>query len=360
LFWDEALYRKVTCVQWCHAQETDAIVLKKYSADSRRSHPLSLSPASWNVFKQKPWTEALDRELMDMFRRRYEKDDWYNRNLYRAKSPIISGDATRRELKLDPKRKTAAVFSHILWDATFFFGENLFRDYEEWLLETTKCACGNPKLNWIIKLHPDYVWKLARAGAKLDEPGLLRQQLGDLPEHVQLMLPDCPINTYSLFQIADYCVTVRGTAGIEMACFGKPTVTGGSGRYSGLGFTIDSRSSAEYRERLASLHEAPPMSLEQSILARKFAYALYRLRPFRHSSFRSSVRKSLDSAHPLFINFSYLFKTAAEFNAGIDLRSFAEWFSDPAAPDYVSPWPETDAHEATSLLLPWTLEPASM
>jgi hypothetical protein len=357
LFWDEALFRKVNLAQWTQAQETDALVLKKYEPGSRKQHPLSLSAASWNSFKETVWTESLDRELMEMFRGRYEKDDWYNRNLYRAKSPIVSSEAARRELKLDAGRKTAAVFSHILWDATFFFGENLFRDYEEWLLETTKCACANPNLNWIIKLHPDYVWKLARAGgAKLDEPEILRRQFGDLPGHVQLMLPDCPINTYSLFQIADYCVTVRGTAGIEMSCFGKPTVTGGTGRYSGIGFTLDPRSSAEYRQQLASLHEVPPMSREQTMLARKFAYALYRLRPFRHSSFRSSVRKSLDSKHPLFINFSYGFKTAGEFGAATDMQNFAQWFSDPAALDYVSPWPEgRDVSAAATLLLPWTL-----
>lgn len=356
LFWDEAISRKVNIGQWSFAQETDAIVLKKYDRGSRKQHPLSLSGASWNSFKERVWTDALDHELMDMFRRRYEKDDWYNRNLYRAKSPIISIDEARRELKLDHERKTAVVFSHILWDATFFFGENLFRDYEEWLLETVKCACADRNLNWLVKLHPDYVWKLARVGGKLDEPEILRQQFGDLPDHVQLMLPDCPINTYSLFQVADYAVTVRGTAGIEMSCFGKPTVTGGTGRYSGLGFTIDSRSREEYRQRLARLHEVPPMSREQTILARRFAYALYRLRPFRHSSFRSAVRKSLDAEHPLFIDFSYAFRTAEEFNSAADVRTFAQWFSNSTAFDYLSPWPASDTdEEVPTLRLPWTL-----
>ena len=44
--------------------------------------------------------------------------------------------------KLDPERKTAAIFSHILYDATFFYGESLFADYEEWLVEAVRAAGG--------------------------------------------------------------------------------------------------------------------------------------------------------------------------------------------------------------------------
>jgi len=354
LFWDEALHRQVNFIQWHPAQETNTIVLKKYNQTDSKDHPLSLSEQSWSKLKGKVWTEALDRSLAEMFRQRYEKNDWYNRNVYRAPAPIISAEDVRRKLNLDNSKKTAVVFSHILWDATFFFGENIFQDYEVWLLETIKEACANPNLNWIVKLHPDYTWKLARVGGSLDEPDILKREFGELPPHVQLMLPDSPINTYSLFQVADYCVTVRGTAGIEMACFGKPVLTAGTGRYFGLGFTLDSRSADEYRRRLGGLHNEPPLDVERTILARRFAYALYKLRPFRHASFSSRVNERNGPGHPLFLNYDYHFRNAEEFAAASDLKAFADWFDCRDQPDFLSDWPDDPvAPQTDRLRMPW-------
>ena len=46
---------------------------------------------------------------------------------------------------------------------------------------------------------------------------------------------------YSLFKNIDFGVTVRGTCGIEMPCFGLTTITDGTGRYFNLCFTKDSQ-----------------------------------------------------------------------------------------------------------------------
>ena len=64
----------------------------------------------------------------------------------------------------------------------------------------------------------------------------LRRHFGNLPGHVKLMRADTGINTFSLFDVADYGLTVRGTIGMELPCFGIPVVTAGTGRYSGPWF----------------------------------------------------------------------------------------------------------------------------
>ncbi len=84
---------------------------------------------------------------------------------------------------------------------------------------------------------------------------------------------------FSLFGVMDYCLTVRGTAGIEAARLGVPVLTAGPARYSGLGFTIDSASRAEYLARVARIQDTPPLSDEQRELAERFAYGLFVLRP---------------------------------------------------------------------------------
>jgi len=53
-----------------------------------------------------------------------------------------------------------------------------------------------------------------------------------------VLLPDTKISTLSLYRFADDGVTVRGTPGLEIACFGKPAFTAGTGTYAGLGFHL--------------------------------------------------------------------------------------------------------------------------
>ena len=74
-------------------------------------------------------------------------------------------------------------------------------------------------------------------------------------------------------------ITIRGSIGIELPCFGVPVLTAGTGFYSGRGFTVDSASRAEYLARLAPIEELPPLTDREIELARRHAYALFRLRP---------------------------------------------------------------------------------
>src|SRR6185436_10876252 len=98
-------------------------------------------------------------------------------------------------------KKIAVIFSHIFWDAGFFYGDNLFEDYEKWLVETTRAACANPNVNWIIKLHPANTWKLEldKFRGELPEVASLKSKIGPLPEHIRLLPPETDINGFSFF-----------------------------------------------------------------------------------------------------------------------------------------------------------------
>jgi hypothetical protein len=77
----------------------------------------------------------------------------------------------------------------------------------------------------------------------------------------------------------DYCLTVRGTIGIEAAAYGINTLTAGTGRYDKLGFTYDFDDKETYRRQIANLHELPPMNRGMIELARRYAYGIFILRP---------------------------------------------------------------------------------
>ena len=74
------------------------------------------------------------------------------------------------------------LFSHVLWDAKLFYGEDLFDNYGHWFAETVAAAAANPRMNWIIKLHPANLWKRKLSGVTFEygELALIRERVGEL------------------------------------------------------------------------------------------------------------------------------------------------------------------------------------
>src|SRR6476659_7738648 len=247
-----------------------------------------------------PWSAARHRELAAELGRRYDGSQtltWRNQEWTRERSP----DEIRAELGLDPAKRTAVVFAHVLWDANMFFGEDLFDDQEQWFVETVRAACANDRVNWVVKLHPANVWKRKRDGVEgeLGDLRAIREHVGDLPDHVHVMRHDSPIATRSLFDVTDVGVTIRGSVGWELPCFGVPALTAGTGFYSGRGFTVDSATREEYLGRLGRIEEVPSLGAHEVELARRHAYALLLLRPLPFTSFRTKVRPLEGLGHPL-------------------------------------------------------------
>ena len=319
----------VPVVQYVGSQEINGYILKRYSLKNRHEHPFSLDHSTWTYVKDMPWGEEQEQGLLTELEDSYRQGTWFNRRFLHDDKQIKSPDVVRRQLGLDPEKKTAVVFSHVLWDATIFYGEGIFDDYETWLVETVAAACQNSSVNWVVKLHPDLVWKLKYEGftGELRDSFAIRSKIGRLPEHVKLVHPDTDISTFSFFGITDYCLTVRGTIGIEMACMGVPVLTAGTGRYSRLGFTVDSDSAEQYLDRVKFIQDTPKMSPGSIELARRFAYSLFRLRPWRMKSFEM-IKLPLDkTGHPLERNLISHLGHAREFAKAVDATQFAAWLA---------------------------------
>jgi hypothetical protein len=236
---------------------------------------------------------------------------------------MIQPEEIRRRLGLDPRKKTAIVFPHILWDATLFWGTSLFRNYEEWLVETIRTACTNDRVNWVIKVHPANVVKSIRDGVQGEPSELkaLRKHITKLPPHISIIHADSDINFYSLLRVMDYCVTVRGTVGIEAAGFGIPVLTAGTGRYDHKEFTIDSKCREEYLERLASIQDIPPLTTRQRELAERFAFGIFLLRPLPLTTVTLEYQRDARATSKTRINVA----TREDWLNAPDLKLFAEW-----------------------------------
>lgn len=335
--YDVALAKGLNVIQFVAAHRDDAQMLKRYTHRTRAIHPFSISPSTWDRVLAMPWTTRHDAALDEVFRDKYGGRWRHPGALIQANKRHADRDAVVAELGLDPRKGIAVLFSHVLWDANMFYGRDLFPDQEAWFVETVRAAIANDRINWVIKLHPANAWKLRREGlgGRYYELDLIRERLGDLPPHVRVMLPETPISPLSLFKAIDVGITIRGSIGYELPCFGVPVVTAGTGRYSGFGFTVDPPSDREYLATLARLDSVPRLSRERTELARRHAFALFHLRPCRFTTFES--RFSPDAVLPLKEDLELLVRDRDGLRAASDLRSFASWALDTDDADYIDP-----------------------
>jgi len=333
---DAAVDRGLNVAQYIHSHRDEAIILKRYTRKNRFEHAFSLSPASWEAVQEMQWSDEQDDAFMKELEQAYASGTWFNRKFLLQGKKMKTPAEVRAQLKLDPKKKTAVIFSHVLWDATFFYGESLFEDYEQWLIETVKAACKNDRVNWVIKLHPDYTWKMKQLGDTGQPRDIVAMaaNIGRLPDHVQVVLPDTDISTYSFFSITDYCITVRGTIGIEAPCFGIPVITAGTGRYSGLGFTEDSETRSAYLELLNHIEEIPKLSPKKAALARKHAFALFECRPLSFTTFQT-VRTPGEPGKALGYDVAIRAKSQKDVTDASDIKTFIDWLLHSKDEDYL-------------------------
>ncbi|MGE0275327.1 MAG: hypothetical protein AB7G68_02125 [Nitrospiraceae bacterium] len=320
---DICLASGIDTITWNAAHKNNQLMLKRYSPANRDVHPASLANETWSHLQRTTWgrmqASALRRELVDT----YGSGEWYSEVGTQFHTALREADEVRRDLALDPIKKTVVIFPHIFWDGTFFWGTDLFRSYEEWFVETMKVACANQAVNWVVKVHPANTVKNVRDGvqAEASELTAMRGIADPLPSHIRIVSPDSPMSTLSLYSVVDYCVTVRGTVGIEAAAFGIPVLTAGTGRYDRLGFTIDSESKAQYLDRLAHIQELPPLSTAQRELAERFAYGLFLVRPFALRTVTLEYQRDAKAS----LRTRLRMDQRDELAAAPDLRAFADW-----------------------------------
>jgi hypothetical protein len=323
---DACVDRGIDVVQLIQPWKDDALILKRLTRMTRRDHPASVDRATLDRIATTEWTQEHERQIEQTFADRYG-GKWFLQARNQQNTREFSRDELVRHLALDPVKPIAVVFSHVLWDANLFYGDDLFEDYGDWFVQTVKAACANPRVNWLIKIHPANVWKRAYEAVQQEyaELALIARHIGSLPPHVRLLPADTEISTLSLFQVVDFGVTVRGTTGMELPCFGKPCLTAGTGRYSGLGFTIDSQTSNEYLDRLGKLDAMAPLSPLEVRRARWHAYVAFILRPWTMRSVSSTFSYSKTGRHPLDHNLHFGAAGLREFDQNGDLRELTDW-----------------------------------
>lgn len=316
--YETALRAGVDCIVYDQGLRRGSWTFKRYTRFEQKSeHYSSLSSETWAEAQAQAWTPEADAALEAMFAGRYQPDSTEDLRRLQHGKHFKTAEQVRAQLGLDPAKKTAVIFSHIAWDAAYFYGSCLFGDFDNWLFQTVRFVAQHcPDMNWIVKLHPYNAFKLQRENVKEESEMRVLRPLLPLPDHVKIMRADTDINTQSLFPVVDYVLTVMGTVGMEFPCYGVPAVLAGTGRYHGRGFTVDHDSVEAYWATLRHLHHLPRLSDHQRELARKYTYTLMARR-----------QTAMDDIAPMQVKRINEAQSDVHDNIEIDAHSLAEFES---------------------------------
>jgi hypothetical protein len=333
--YEVALNRGVDCVVLEFGQRRSTWIFKRYTPQTKMQHYFSLSAPTWQRLKDKPWTPAEDAALNQEFSGRYRPDSTDDTRRLQTGKKLKTPAEVRTQLGLDPAKKTAVIFSHVAWDATFFYGTCLFNDFEDWLFQTVQFVAQHcPHINWVVKVHPFNVFKLQFETVTETSEMRLLAPLMLLPDHVRILHADTDINTQSLFPTVDYVLTVNGTVGMEFPCFGIPALVAGTGRYNGLGFTIEPPTREAYFEALRTLHTVPRLTTEAIHLARRHFYYLIRGKQVSFEDIAPMELKRLHEAQSdVSDNLHITARSVEDFAGKASIRLLAEWLASSTEPD---------------------------
>lgn len=341
-FYYAALEKELNITRFAGTVRDDAIIVQHLSRSNDRVHHASLSESSWEWVKAQPYSPAIDAALHKNFMDRYGAK-WHRSKRNQPGTQIIDPMKARRQLGIAPDRKVAVIFSHILYDTLFFFGTDLFSDYAEWLVETVRVACANPRIDWLIKVHPSNLWRgelNTLLKGRYEEERVIELAIGKLPPHVRIVPASTKINPYTWFQMADFGITVRGTSGLEMAALGKNVITAGTGRYEGNGFTVDPPDKDAYLELLSKLPDLPKPTPMQWELAKRYAYSIFVLKPFTISSLmprlKTGKRRVVASDDIVYCPVAW-----GKDTLPADLQEFSDWLANIENQDLLNEWGES-------------------
>lgn len=227
---DILIKNKVDVIQYIQPSKDEALILKRLNKETRREHPASVSKENFTQIIKGVWNESFDSKLEKEFTSRYN-----GTNFLQKRNQAVNYESDVDILSLlglsNKDRKIACIFCPVLWDANLFYGEDLFEDFGDWLRATLSAASKNNNVIWLLKLHPANTWKMQNEGASgsAADYKIINSLFKSLPENIIVIDPDFKISTLNLFEIIDYGITVRGTIGMELPCFGIPILTAGTG-----------------------------------------------------------------------------------------------------------------------------------
>ena len=171
---------------------------------------------------------------------------------------------------IDNNNPIVCIFGHLFVDGNYSNGWRVHKDNLTWLITTLNIIKDIKKVNWIIKPHP-LEDKFKTSTSTLIEVSKYTKSF----RHIKLA--DKRITNNFLKKNLFALVSSHGTAPLEFATFGVPSVVCGNTRYSELGFLNTARNYKEYKYLLENITNIKKLKKKDILKANIFTYLAGRL-----------------------------------------------------------------------------------
>jgi len=247
-----ALKKNLVLTRFNFTAKDDSMIINKISKENYRKHHASITTKSFEYIRSNLNLNTLSEFSKSNFRDRYSSK-WHLSKRNELKKKDLSNDEIYKILNIDKNKKVGIIFSHILYDLIYAYGEDIYLNYYNWLGNTLRIVDKLKNTQWLLKIHPANVWRYEINKQLKNEPEELKVIKkfcnGEL-KNIKIIDHKTNISPLKIMEIADLCVTVRGTSGLEMATMGKQVITAGTGRYDGFGFVNSPKTVNEYEQLL--------------------------------------------------------------------------------------------------------------
>lgn len=270
------------------AHKNNALMIRRNDKNNINEHPASISRDLFCKLKSNSEDKSYLNVQADI-QKCYVNGEWY--------SEVGTVESIKPSENIEIKnigeyKAVAGIFPHIFFDATFFYGEDLFENYFEWFKALVQYAEQKKEILWIIKSHPANRIKDIRDGVTTKkEKDLVSEILGYAPSNFLFLDTDTNLSSQDILDVCNYVFTVRGTIGLEGAMKGKIVFTAGTGRYDGFGFTVDAQSIDQYFQQIEDIITNKSKFEVDVSSALRFADCVFQKRVFELTGFSWEYKK---------------------------------------------------------------------
>ena len=269
--------------------------------DSYHKTMIDESVGDWSGFE---WSKEKSARLMSYLEsRRSGGNDWIS---FQRQS-VGEAAGLLKEIGVKPNRPVIGLLTNVMWDAQLHFRANAFASMLDWLLFTIDHFASRPDVELLIRVHPAEVLGTVPSRQRIDDE--IRSRWPKLPNHIHVVAPEDPKNTYALMSACDTVLVYGTKMAIELPCWGIPVVVAGEAWARGKGFTTDVSSSSEYESVLSGLPTRCAMNKDIIERARIYAY---------HVFFRRMIPVKFARKYRYLVPFAYEVSSINALASGVD------------------------------------------
>ncbi len=255
----------VRVVNWNPGYRKNTFV---FSHHDTYHHTMMTEPTeNW---KDMPWNEALEKELMDYLKSRWQgSQDW----IWFHEKPRFDLEKIAKETGIDFSKPSVGLLTSVMWDAKLHYPSNAFPSMLDWMLATIEYFKNRPDLQLIIRIHPAEIRGTLPSRQRMKEE--IEKAYPVLPENIIIIPPESHVSTYAVMQECDSVIIYNTKTGIELTAMGIPVIVAGEAWIRNKGFAMDVTDRKQYFSILDTLPLGKRMSEEKTLLARKYAYHFF-------------------------------------------------------------------------------------